>query len=122
MRDDQSNPPYNLEERTFQFAKSIREFVKRLPRTISNAEDVKQVVRSSGSVGANYIEAQESLSKKDVRLRVRIARKEAKETRCWLRLLNTGEEFSLDKECDRLIQESTELLKILSAIIDKSGS
>lgn len=50
-------PKRDLEERTFKFAKDVREFVKRLPRTVSNAEDVRQVVRSSGSVGANYIEA-----------------------------------------------------------------
>ena len=71
---------FDLEERTFRFAKAVRAFVKRLPRTVCNQEDVKQVVRSSGSVGANYIEANEALSKKDFRHRVRIARKEAKET------------------------------------------
>ncbi len=120
MATGDAKPTYDLEERTFEFAKSVRAFVKRLPHTISNAEDVKQVVRSSGSVGANYIESQESLSKKDFRMRARIARKEAKESRYWLRLLNTNEDEALDRERDRLIQESTELLKILSAIINKS--
>jgi len=51
-----------------------------LPRTIGNTEDIKQVVWSSGSVGANYIEANESLEKKDFRMRIRISRKESKET------------------------------------------
>jgi four helix bundle protein len=82
---------YDLEERTFQFARRVRAFVKRLPRTVCNVEDVKQVVRSSGSVGANYIEANESLSKKDFLHRIRISRKESKETRYWLRLLDTHE-------------------------------
>ena len=111
---------YDLEERTFEFAKRVRAFVKRLSRTICNAEDVKQVVRSSGSVGANYIEANESLSKKDFVMRVKISRKEAKETRYWLRLLETGTDTTLETERAKLIQEAIELTKILSAILTKS--
>ncbi len=57
---------YDLEERTFQFAKNVSLFIKKFTRTISNIEYGKQVVRSSGSVGANYIEANEALSKKDL--------------------------------------------------------
>lgn len=60
---------YDLEDRTFDFAKLVREFVKLLPKTLANLEDIQQVVRSSGSVGANYIEANESLSKKDFLMR-----------------------------------------------------
>jgi four helix bundle protein len=72
---DGSLPPFNLEERTLEertleFAKQVRRFVKALPRTICNIEDVRQLVKSSGSVGANYIEANESLSKKDFRWRL----------------------------------------------------
>ncbi len=94
--------------------------MKRLPRTICNVEDVKQVVRSSGSVGANYIEANEALSKKDFRMRIKISRKEAKETRYWLRLLDIGNETVVATERDRLIRESEELVRILSAIINKT--
>ena len=72
---------YNLEERTLKFAKQVRAFVKKISRTISNIEDGKQLVRASGSVGANYIEANESLSKKDFVMRIKISRKEAKESR-----------------------------------------
>ena len=54
-----NKPKYDLEERTFQFAKSVRKVIKTLPKTIANIEDGKQVVRSSGSTGANYIEANE---------------------------------------------------------------
>lgn len=75
---------YDLEDRTFDFAKLVREFVKLLPKTLANLEDIQQVVRSSGSVGANYIEANESLSKKDFLMRIEICRKEAKESRYWL--------------------------------------
>lgn len=112
--------PFDLEERTFQFAIRVRSFVKSLPRTICNAEDVRQLVRSSGSVGANYIEANESLSKRDFAMRIKIARKEAKESTYWLRLIDVGHEESTSQERSRLAQESTELMKILGSILRKS--
>lgn len=109
---------YDLEERTFQFAKDNRAFVKLLPRTISNIEDVKQLVRASGSIGANYIEANEAIGKKDFVMKIRICRREAKESRYWLRLLDC------DGKCDgqqtRLLGEATELMKIFGAIARKS--
>jgi four helix bundle protein len=80
---------YNLEEKTFEFAKNVRFFIKKIPKTISNIEDAKQLTRSSGSVGANYIEANESLSKKDFLMRAKISRKEAKESKYWLKLIDT---------------------------------
>ena len=120
MTETPAGRPYDLEDRTFEFAKAVRAFVKKLPRTVCNLEDVKQVVRSSGSVGANYIEANESLNKKDFKMRLKISRKKAKETRYWLRLLDPGADTGLCSERDSLIQESDELLKIFSAIINKS--
>ena len=113
MTETPSGKPYDLEERTCEFAKQVRAFVKKVPHTIGNFEDVKQVVRSSGSVGANYIEANETLSKKDFRMRIKISRKEAKETRYWLRLLDTGNETEVATERGRLIRESEELVRIL---------
>lgn len=79
---------YNLEERIYLFAKECRILVKSLPKTISNIEDGKQLVRSSGSTGANYIEANEKLGNKDFLMRAKIARKEAKESHYWLKLLS----------------------------------
>jgi hypothetical protein len=73
-----AKPIYDLEERTYQFAKAVRIFVKTLPKTIANIEDGKQVIKASGSVGANYIEANEALSKKDFKMRIKICRKEGK--------------------------------------------
>lgn len=70
---------HDLEERTFQFAKSIALYVKQLSQNISNVEYGKQVIRVAGSVGANYIEANEALSKKDFIMRIKICRKEANE-------------------------------------------
>jgi len=111
---------YDLEERTYEFARDVRAFVKRLPRTICNLEDVRQLVKSSGSIGANYIEANEKLSKKDFRLRLKIARKESKESRYWLRLVDCGDAKEMEASCAKLLQESTELLLIFSAILNKT--
>lgn len=109
---------YDLETRTLEFAKKVRYYVNKLPKSIANTEDGKQVIRSSGSIGANYIEANESLSKKDFIMRIRIARKECKETRFWLNLITPSEEELNQKTY--LLNESMELLKILSSILQKS--
>jgi len=120
LKRSEGSKRYDLDERTLQFAKDIRAFVKLLPRTIANEQDIRQLVRASGSVGANYIEASESLSKKDFVMHIKISRKEAKESRYWLRLLDTGENDSADKTRDALIQEATELTNIFGAIVRKS--
>ncbi|MBL7128413.1 MAG: four helix bundle protein [Ignavibacteria bacterium] len=98
-----SKPVYDLEERTFVFAKDVRFFVKTLPKTITNYEDAKQLVKASGSMGANYIEANESLSKKDFLMRSKISRKEAKESVYWLRLIHETNTLKNEKETLRLI-------------------
>src|SRR3990167_3961864 len=115
----QSSKQYDLEDRTFEFARRVRAFVKKLPRTAGNFEDGKQLIRSSGSIGANYIEANESLSKKDFALRVKISRKEAKESIYWLKLLDIDYNLKeLEEERTELIQEATEIMKIFGAIIE----
>ena len=108
---------YDLEERTFEFAKKAIALVKGLSRSLTNVELSRQLVRSAGSVGANYIEANESLSKKDFVLRVKICRKEAKESRYWLKLVDCSSEQ--DEERNALIQEVTELMKIFGSILEK---
>ena len=100
MTKKQNSKQYDLEDRTLEFAKRVRAFVKKLPKTIANIEDIKQLVKAFGSVGANYIEANEALSKKDFRMRIKICRKESKESRYWLRLVDTREETGLEKERD----------------------
>ena len=111
---------YDLEERTFQFAKKVARFCKKLPRTISSIEYSKQVVRASGSVGANYIEANEALGAKDFAMRIRISRKESKESAYWLRLIKETNDPEFAVEADELILEATELKKILSSILNKT--
>jgi len=111
-----TKPKYDLEERTYLFAKRCRDYVKKLPRTISNIEYGKQLIRSSGSVASNYIEANESLSKKDFVMRTKICRKESKESRLWLRLTEPNPKDQPEK--DYLIQEATELMKIFGQILE----
>ncbi len=109
---------YDLEERALKFAKAIRVFVRKLPKNIGNFEDAKQLVRSSGSIGANYIEANESFSKKDFALRIKTCRKEAKESCYWLELLEVNGNEP-EKKRQELIQEATELLRIFNSIVEK---
>jgi four helix bundle protein len=107
-----------LEQRCIEFSVKIRKMIYQLPKNISNIEDGKQVVRSSGSIGANYIEANESLGNKDKVFRLKIARKEAKETIYWLMILQNTNLTKTD-DIEDLIGEAGELRKIFSSIIIK---
>jgi four helix bundle protein len=118
MLQSQSSNHYDLEERTLLFAQKIRQFTKKLPRSLINLQDIPQLIRSSGSVGANYIEANEAVSKKDFVHRIKISRKEAKESKYWLMLIEVNSND--EEERGSLLQEATELMMILSAIMRKS--
>ena len=120
MTENKNSKQYDLEDRTLEFAKNVRKFIKKLPKTSANQEDGRQLIKASGSVGANYIEANESLSKKDFRMRIKISRKEAKESRYWLKLADTFKKEELEIERAYLINESTELMNIFGAILQKS--
>jgi four helix bundle protein len=110
---------YDLRKRTLVFARDMRIFIKILPRTFIFLEDAKQVIRSSGSIGANYIEAGEAISKKDELLRIKICRKEAQETVYWLELLEIHINPKEKAEWMRLLREAKELVLILSTIMRK---
>jgi four helix bundle protein len=114
--------PRDLVERTFRFATEVRRFVNRLPKLRSNYEDSRQVVRSSGSVAANYIESQEGLSRKDFFYRIKVCRKEARESGLWLRLVDIAGDAMLALERDRLAAETDELKRIFSAIAGKDDT
>jgi four helix bundle protein len=119
MIKNQSSKQYDLEDRTFAFAKQVVSLVNSVQKTISNIEISKQLIRSAGSVGANYIEANEALGKKDFVFRIKICRKEAKESRYWLRLIEITDQ-SHTKRRDLLVQEAHELTKIFGSIVEKS--
>jgi four helix bundle protein len=118
MPQNENSKRFDLEDRTFVFAKHTRALVKKLEKTIGNIEDARQLVRASGSVGANYIEANEALSKKDFVCRIKICRKEAKESRYWLRLIEPPQ--TAISEQAGLVQEAQELMNIFGAIVRKS--
>lgn len=110
---------YDLAQRTYNFAKNVRIFLSQLPVNQVNRGDIDQLSRSSGSVGANYLEASESFSKKDFVMRLKISRKESKETEYWLNLINPVP-AQLEPIRKQLIDEVTQLRKIFGAIITKS--
>ncbi len=116
----QNSKRYDLEERTLEFAKRVRAFVKKLKKIIANIEDGRQLVKASGSVGGNYIETNEALSKKDFVMRIKICRKEAKESGYWLKLVDNEDDTELERERRELIQEATELTNIFGSILRKS--
>jgi four helix bundle protein len=119
MIKNQNSKQYDLEDRSFNFARDIRHFIKSLPKDKLMYEDYIQLLRSSGSIGANYIEANEAISKKDFVHRIKISRKEAKESIYWLKLLEVEDEILIQKR-NELVTESTELMLILSSIMRKA--
>ncbi len=112
---------YDLEERTERFSLRVRDFCRSLKQDIINREYIIQLVRSAGSIGANYIEANDNLGNKDLRFRIKISKKESKESRYWLKHILTYEVKELEAERLLLLQESDELMKILAAILRKLG-
>lgn len=109
---------YDLERRTTEFAKNIIRLCQSIPKTTINQQLVGQLVRAAGSIGANYREANDALGKKDFSHRLRIARKEAKETLHWLELVAEANP-STQEGLRALWRECTELKNILSAMITK---
>jgi four helix bundle protein len=112
----------DLKDRTLKYAIDVRKFVRSVEKDRLNQDDLNQLIRSSGSVGANFIEAIESLSKRDYLYRLRICLKECKESRYWLIVIQNTNQIANQDEINILIQESKELIMILSSIIIKHKS
>ena len=118
---DDARPEYDLEERTFQFALLVRECISNTKWSRVQWSDVDQLLRSSGSVAANYIEANNAVSKPDFLFRIRIAKKEASESKLWLRLLGaTSKDEQAKVDLRGLFKESDELTRILATILRNS--
>jgi four helix bundle protein len=113
------NKIYDLEERTAQFTENIIELCKSIPKNIINTSIISQLIRSSSSIGANYCEANGASSKKDFRNKIYICKKEAKETKYWLRILGKTDE-SIRERCQKLWNEAQELTLIFSKIVINS--
>jgi len=110
----------DLGKRTFKFALNVRSFIRTLENDRLLEDDFVQLIRSSGSVGANYIEANESLSRKDFIYRIKICLKEAKESSYWLRLIKKINNLENNETIKALILESGELVRIFSSIAKNS--
>ena len=115
MSNDEKRPPFDLEERTAVFGESVIGFAKRIPVNLVTTPLIGQVVRSGTSVGSNYVEADDADSKKDFRFKIGLCRREAKETRHWLRMIVAAEP-QLRDEARPLWKEATELNLIFAAI------
>ena len=120
MSEIENSKPYDLEGRTADFARAVKEFVVKVPRELININDIKQLLRASSSVGANFIEANEAISRKDFLHRVKICRKEIKESIYWFNLMTIKSE-QLNVERLKLEKEAIELMKIFGAIIRNSN-
>ena len=107
---------YDLEERTARFGEDIIDFAKTLPINPINNELIGQIVKSGTSVGANYMEADGAESKKDFRHKIAICKKEAKETKHWLRMIAKANPDRKEK-CKELWSEAQELTLIFSSIL-----
>lgn len=118
MTKTQNSKQYDLEDRTLEFGKRIINLSKALPKNTINFKLIDQLVRSGTSMGANYREANETETKKDFKFRMRICRKEGKETIYWLNLIiEANPEF--EERIKPLLQETSELVKIFAAILNK---
>jgi four helix bundle protein len=120
MSNQENSKLYDLEDRTAVFAKQSRALVKKLQRTIGNIEDARQFIRASGSVGANYIEANDAIGKRDFLMKVRICRREARESGYWLGLLDV--DSNLEPQQQRLAAEAKELMKFSALSFENVNS
>src|SRR5262245_41190636 len=111
-----SKKPYDLEERTAQFAESAVDFCKKVPQNTITRPLISQMVRAATSVGANYCEAIGASSKKDFRNKIYICKKEIQETKYWLRILSRAEE-KIKKDARTLWKEAQELTLIFQKIV-----
>ena len=120
MSTQQNNTkPYDLEERTYAFALETRMFLRNTKWDPVSWPDIKQLLRSSGSVAANYVESLEAVSADDCVYRLRICKKEARESGLWLRLISDSNPIdeTIHRSLELLISETSELVKIFVVMI-----
>ena len=114
-----SDKKYDLEQRTENFSLGVRDFCRKLKLDIITRVYVSQVIRSAGSVASNYIEANDNPGQNDLKMKIRICKKESKETRLWLRHIETRMDSELELIKNGLLKEAEELMLIFAAILRK---
>ena len=115
---NEKNPKYDLEERTAKFGEKIIEFVKEIPQNPITGPIINQLVKSGTSVGANYCEADDAETSRDFIHKIGICKKEARETKYWLRMV-VKTIPNLREKAKVLWQEAKELNLIFNSIINK---
>ena len=111
------NKNYNLEERTAMFGENIIKFCRTLRQDVITRPIINQLIRSGTSIGANYMEANGASSKKDFRNKIYICKKEAQETKHWLRMMKTAATTDQKDNTRQLWQEVQELTLIFGKIV-----
>ena len=119
MSNDAKTKIYDLEERTAKFGENVINFCKKIPKNVITFPLVDQLIRAGASVGANYCEADCAESKKDFEHKIGICKKEAKESRHWLRMVSTASP-ELRSEVQELWREANELQLIFITIVRNS--
>ncbi len=114
--DEREERRFDLEERTARFGEAVIAFAKRVPQNVVSLPLIGQLVRSGTSVGANYCEADDAVSKKEFLHKIGTCKKESRETKHWLRMIAAAEE-GVKSEARILWQEAKELHLIFAAII-----
>ena len=109
---------FDLEERTARFGEAVIAFAKKIPRNPVTLPLISQLVRSGTSVGSNYCEADDAVSKKDFRNKIGTCKKEARETKYWFRMIAEAEP-DMKTEARVLWQEAKELHLIFASILRK---
>ena len=117
--DQPQKPEFDLEEQPAVFGEAVIHFARAVAKNPVTTPLISQLVRSGTSVGANYCEADDAVSKKDFKNKIGTCRKEARETKLWLRMIATAEP-ELKTEARKLWQEAKELHLIFAAIWRKS--
>lgn len=117
INEPMTKKPYDIKERTFCFSVEVVKLTRVLPRTVDGVAVARQLIRCGTSIGANVEEADGAESKRDFIHKMSIARKEARETRYWLRVIRAASLIAEPSSVSALIQESDELVRILSTII-----
>jgi four helix bundle protein len=112
---------YDLEERTAGFAEAIIDFAKRLPRDPITLPLIGQLVRAGTSIGADYCEADDAVSRKDFRHRISVCKKESRESKYWLRVIAKAAPAAR-QEARALWREARELHLIFASIWRKNAS
>ena len=110
-----------LEDRFERFAIETRDFCRGLQWDVINVQYVRQLIRSSSSIGANYLEASDDLGKQDEKMKIKISRREAKESIHWLKLVLTYDNQELESKRLKLLDEGIQITRILSSILNKLG-